>query len=89
MFEPSPKTTVVVPFRTGPDGALWVVDMYRFLIEHPRWIPPERLKSLDPRAGRAEGRQAGRVEDAQVPHGHPPIAHTPIGRPPIPEALLE
>ena len=21
--------------RTGPDGALWVVDMYRYLIEHP------------------------------------------------------
>ena len=21
--------------RTGPDGALWVVDMYRYMIEHP------------------------------------------------------
>jgi ElaB/YqjD/DUF883 family membrane-anchored ribosome-binding protein len=29
--------------RTGPDGALYVVDMYRFLIEHPRWIPAARL----------------------------------------------
>jgi len=25
--------------RTG-DGALWVADMYRFVIEHPKWIPP-------------------------------------------------
>ena len=25
-----------VQVRTGPDGALWVVDMYRFVIEHPR-----------------------------------------------------
>ncbi len=41
---------------TGPDGALWVVDMYRFVIEHPRWIPPERLKSLDVRAGSDKGR---------------------------------
>ena len=41
---------------TGPDGALWVVDMYRFVIEHPRWIPPERLKSLDVRAGSDNGR---------------------------------
>jgi putative membrane-bound dehydrogenase-like protein len=27
--------------RTGPDGALWVVDMYRYMIEHPEWLPPE------------------------------------------------
>ena len=45
-----------VQVRTGPDGALWVVDMYRFVIEHPRWIPPERLKQLDPRAGADKGR---------------------------------
>src|SRR5205823_1498181 len=24
--------------RTGPDGALWVADMYRHVIEHPQWI---------------------------------------------------
>jgi putative membrane-bound dehydrogenase-like protein len=45
-----------VQARTGPDGALYVVDMYRFVIEHPRWIPPERLKQLDPRAGSEMGR---------------------------------
>lgn len=45
-----------VQVRTGPDGALWVVDMYRFVIEHPRWIPPDRLASLDPRAGADRGR---------------------------------
>lgn len=45
-----------VQARTGPDGALWVVDMYRFVVEHPRWIPPERLKQLDPRAGADMGR---------------------------------
>jgi putative membrane-bound dehydrogenase-like protein len=42
--------------RTGPDGALYVVDMYRFLIEHPRWIPAERLAQLDVRAGADRGR---------------------------------
>jgi len=41
---------------TGPDGALWVVDMYRFVIEHPRWIPLERLAELDVRAGDDKGR---------------------------------
>ncbi|MBX6314314.1 MAG: VCBS repeat-containing protein, partial [Isosphaeraceae bacterium] len=25
--------------RTGPDGALWIADMYRAVIEHPEWIP--------------------------------------------------
>lgn len=45
-----------VEVRTGPDGALWVVDFYRFVVEHPRWIPAERLKELDPRAGADKGR---------------------------------
>src|SRR5436309_3046236 len=45
-----------VQARTGPDGALWVVDMYRFVIEHPRWIPPDRLEKLDVRAGDDKGR---------------------------------
>lgn len=27
--------------QTGPDGALWVADMYRAVIEHPEWIPGE------------------------------------------------
>jgi len=45
-----------VQVRTGPDGALWIVDMYRFVVEHPRWIPPPRLKQLDVRAGADQGR---------------------------------
>jgi putative membrane-bound dehydrogenase-like protein len=45
-----------VQVRTGPDGALWIVDMYRFLIEHPRWIQAERLTQLDVRAGADRGR---------------------------------
>jgi putative membrane-bound dehydrogenase-like protein len=45
-----------VQVRTAPDGALWVVDMYRFVIEHPRWIPEETLATLDVRAGADRGR---------------------------------
>jgi putative membrane-bound dehydrogenase-like protein len=45
-----------VQARTGPDGALWIVDMYRFVVEHPRWIPPERLARLNVRAGDDKGR---------------------------------
>ena len=42
--------------RTGPDGALWIVDMYRYLIEHPRWVPPGRMAEIDARAGADAGR---------------------------------
>lgn len=45
-----------VETRTGPDGALWIVDMYRFVIEHPMWIPADRLAQLDVRAGDDKGR---------------------------------
>lgn len=42
--------------RTGPDGALWIADMYRLVIEHPEWITPERQAQLDLRSGRDRGR---------------------------------
>lgn len=42
--------------RTGPDGALWISDMYRFVIEHPTWIPLAIQKKLDLRAGEDKGR---------------------------------
>ena len=37
--------------KTGPDGALYVADMYRFVLEHPEWISPEMQARLDLRAG--------------------------------------
>ncbi|WP_162275934.1 neutral/alkaline non-lysosomal ceramidase N-terminal domain-containing protein [Roseimaritima ulvae] len=45
-----------VQARTAPDGSLWIVDMYRHVIEHPRWIPKETLQRLDVRAGSDHGR---------------------------------
>ncbi|MCB9875521.1 MAG: neutral/alkaline non-lysosomal ceramidase N-terminal domain-containing protein, partial [Planctomycetaceae bacterium] len=45
-----------VQVRTGPDGAIWVVDMYRYVIEHPRWIPQATLAELDVYAGQGRGR---------------------------------
>ncbi|MBI3462128.1 MAG: neutral/alkaline non-lysosomal ceramidase N-terminal domain-containing protein, partial [Planctomycetes bacterium] len=41
---------------TGPDGGLWVVDMCRYVIEHPKFIPPEDLAKIDVRAGDTLGR---------------------------------
>lgn len=45
-----------VMVRTGPDGALWVADMYRLVIEHPEWIPKQWQQRLDLRAGHDKGR---------------------------------
>ncbi len=47
-----------VMVRTGPDGGLWVADMYRYMIEHPDWLPPEGKAELLPhyRLGEDRGR---------------------------------
>ena len=42
--------------RTGPDGGLWIADMYRLVIEHPQWIPVEWQRKLNVRAGEDKGR---------------------------------
>ena len=35
--------------RIGPDGALWIADMYRAMIEHPDWLPPEGRAEMLPK----------------------------------------
>lgn len=42
--------------RGGPDGALYVVDMYRQVLEHPEWIPAEMAKRMELRGGETMGR---------------------------------
>ena len=44
--------------RTGPDGALWIADMYRYMIEHPDWLPQDGKEELLPhyRLGDDRGR---------------------------------
>jgi putative membrane-bound dehydrogenase-like protein len=42
--------------KTGPDGALYIADMYRLVLEHPEWIPPDTQKQFDLRAGHDKGR---------------------------------
>ena len=47
--------------RTAPDGSLWVVDMYRYMIEHPHWLPPNGKQELKPHyySGQDKGRIFG------------------------------
>jgi putative membrane-bound dehydrogenase-like protein len=42
--------------RVGADGALWVADMYRQVIEHPEWIPKDVQARYDLRSGSDKGR---------------------------------
>src|SRR5262249_29958259 len=39
----------------GPDGALYVVDMYRAVIEHPDYMPPELRPRPDLTLGKEKG----------------------------------
>jgi putative membrane-bound dehydrogenase-like protein len=45
-----------VSLADGPDGALYVVDMHRGVIEHPDYLPPGVGKDLRFRAGAEKGR---------------------------------
>ena len=45
-----------VNFYIGPDGALYVLDFYRKIIEHPEWISEEVLNSGELYAGMDQGR---------------------------------
>jgi putative membrane-bound dehydrogenase-like protein len=45
-----------VNFYVGPDGALYVVDYYREIIEHPEWMDDATAKSPRLYAGRDRGR---------------------------------
>jgi putative membrane-bound dehydrogenase-like protein len=42
--------------KTGPDGALYIADMYRLVIEHPEWIPADVQNRMNLRAGDDKGR---------------------------------
>lgn len=45
-----------VNIETGPDGCLYIVDMYRAVIEHPDFVPDELKKRPDLRLGDDKGR---------------------------------
>jgi putative membrane-bound dehydrogenase-like protein len=58
FFASEDRWTRPVMVRTGPDGALWVVDMYREMIEHPDWLPENGRAEMLPhyRRGDDKGR---------------------------------
>jgi len=64
---------------TGPDGALYVADMYRYVIEHPQYIPEEIQQLLDFTAGRDRGR-IWRVVYGKDPAGRGATLHPDLTR---------
>ena len=66
---------------TGPDGALYLADMYRLWVEHPKFLPPEIAAKLDWRAGEDRGRIW-----KMYPEGKSPKKYTP---PRSPEEIVE
>jgi len=65
--------------RTGPDGALYVVDMYRYMIEHPDWLPQGGRDELKPfyRSGENYGRIYRIVPASGEPRDVPRLAGRP------------
>jgi putative membrane-bound dehydrogenase-like protein len=45
-----------VQMANGPDGCLWIIDMYRELIEGAAFLPPQVLKHMDVARGVDRGR---------------------------------
>ena len=48
-----------VMVRDGPDGAIYIADMYRLMIEHPQWLPKEGQDELLPHYRKGDDR--GRI----------------------------
>jgi len=59
----------------GSDGALYIVDMYRKVIEHPDYLPGDVRKHMDFEAGRDKGR-IWRLSSAG--HNERPALNTPL-----------
>jgi putative membrane-bound dehydrogenase-like protein len=63
-----------VSLAHGPDGALYVVDMARAVIEHPEFMPQELKNRADLLVGKDRGR-IWRIVPAGLSAGSPPRPH--------------
>lgn len=56
FFRSSDEWCRPVNFTTGPDGAIYICDIYRRWIDHARFFPEDFVKTHDMREGEAHGR---------------------------------
>src|SRR5206468_4566768 len=75
-----------VQFANAPDGTLYVIDMYRELIEHPDSLPPIIKKHLDLTSGRDRGRIYRIVPDG---FKQPPLPKLEHAAPEVLVAVLQ
>jgi putative membrane-bound dehydrogenase-like protein len=68
-----------VNFANGPDGCLYVVDLYREVVEDDSAIPQDILKHLDLNSGRDRGRIYRIVPDNFKKHVIPKLAGVKFG----------
>ena len=68
-----------VNFYVGPDGALYMLDFYRLVIEHPEWISTEAFKATrDLTAGIDRGRIYRIVPDGLAPPKRVQLGGAPV-----------
>jgi putative membrane-bound dehydrogenase-like protein len=75
-----------VQYANAPDGTLYILDMYREVIEHPASLPPLIKKHLDLTSGRDRGRIYRVVADSFKQPTLPKLAGVDI---PVLVALLQ
>jgi len=75
-----------VNLTVGPDGALYVLDMHRGVVEHPEWIPDRMEAELDLYEGDDRGRVYRIVPAGGLPAEHRDFAGFDRSRP---EDLLD
>ena len=56
---------------TGPDGSLYIVDYYRFTVEHPEFVPPELSKEIEFNSKHQLGRIYRVVHESSKPWPRP------------------
>ena len=71
---------------TGPDGALYVIDFYREMVEHPDFVTPDLRKAVDFRRWEDRGR-IWRIRPASGPTAAGPLPVARPGRAPTPELV--
>jgi putative membrane-bound dehydrogenase-like protein len=71
-----------VNLATGPDGALYVVDMYRELVEHPQFVPESVRDGVDFRRWHDRGRiwRIGRKAMKQVGTEQPQLSKADLAK---------
>ena len=73
-----------VNFKIGPDGAMYLMDFYRMMIEHPEWMATDAAKSPD----LTKGIDRGRIYRI-VPDGIAPARAVKLGSASNPELVRE